>query len=82
MFRRLTIVVLTCALSTLPLAGCVTRTVRVPTVVTVERPPCHESDDVPPTTEADPDSDAWVAHYRALVAYAWRVHVACRGGVR
>lgn len=24
---------------------------------------------------------AWVAYYRELVAYAWRVHVACRGEV-
>ena len=67
------------ALSTLLLAACVTRTVRVPTVVTVERPACHRGDDLPPTTEAEPMSPAWVAYYRELVAYAWRVHVACRG---
>lgn len=73
------ILLLTCALSTLPLAACPTRTVRVPTVVTVERPACHRGDDPPPTTEAEPMSAAWVAYYRELVAYAWRVHVACRG---
>lgn len=77
--RRLATLWLTCALSIAPLASCVTRTVRVPTVVTVERPPCHRGDDVPPTTDAEPMTPAWVAYYRAIVAYAWRVHVACRG---
>ena len=62
-----------------PLASCTPKIVRVPTVITVERPACHRGDDPPPTTEAEPMSPAWVAYYRELVAYAWRVHVACRG---
>lgn len=72
---------LACALSTPLLAACPTRTVRVPTVVTVERPPCHRGDDVPPTTDAEPMTAEWVAYYRELVAWSWRVHVACRGEV-
>lgn len=68
---------LSCALSIALLANCTPHVVRVPTVVTVERPPCHRADDEPPTTEAEPMTAPWVAAYRELVAYAWRVHVQC-----
>jgi hypothetical protein len=45
--------------------------------VLAHRPPCHLASDAPPTTDAEPMSPAWVAYYREIVAWAWRVHVAC-----
>ena len=71
---------LSCALLTALLVSCQPHVVKVPTVVTVERPPCHRGDDEPPTTDAEPMTPAWVAAHRELVAYAWRVHVQCSPG--
>ncbi len=70
-------------LSTLPLAACPTRTIRVDRPVMIEAPPCHRADDAPPTQPAgvEPFSPAWVDGYARLVAWSWRVHRQCRGPV-
>ena len=75
MRRALSILSLTSALSTPPLAGCWTGS--PPRVVVVRPPPCHLAEDAPPVTDAEPMSAAWRDYYRELVAWAWRVHVAC-----
>ena len=83
MSRLLALLLIVSTLSTLPLAGCVTRTVRVPFPVTVERPPCHRGGDLPPTQPEGVEafSPAWVDGYALLLAWAWRVHRACRAPV-
>ena len=78
MSRRTLPLLIACALSTLPPGCCPTRTVKVPTVVVAERPPCHLREDLPPVTDAEPFTPAWVDYYQRMVAWAWRVHRACR----
>ena len=73
--RPILILSLLSGLSTPPLAGCATPC--RPVTVLAHRPPCHLASDAPPTTDAEPMSPAWVAYYREIVAWAWRVHVAC-----
>lgn len=80
MLLRLVPLLIASALSMPPLAGCVTRTIRVPFPVLVEAPPCHRGDDLPPTQTdgVEPFSPAWVDGYARLIAWAWRVHRSCR----